>query len=152
MPISAIGSAQTTSGGTGSGQTGLLIGQSFIKTSVLDLTQLKIAIRALVSRSEARFLGKPKILTLNNNAAIIQISRNQAVSVSNTTSGTSGLTQSSSSAERVQTGLILRVTPQVNKEGYITMLVQPSFIDTRQSSLSNGGATSGIPWALMTAS
>jgi type II secretory pathway component GspD/PulD (secretin) len=141
--ISSIGSggssAQTTT--TGSSSSSLLIGQSFIKTSVLDLTQLKIAIRALVSRSEARFLGKPKILTLNNNAAIIQISRNQAVSVSATATSVGGsVGQTSSSAERVQTGLILRVTPQVNKEGYITMLVQPSFIDTRQSALSNGGS------------
>ncbi|MFA6004793.1 MAG: type II and III secretion system protein, partial [Elusimicrobiota bacterium] len=39
-------------------------------------------------------------------------------------------------AERIQTGLILKVTPQVNKEGYITMLVQPSFTDIKESSIS----------------
>ena len=47
--ITGVSQNATTTSGTGSGQTGLLIGQSFIKTSVLDLTQLKIAIRALVN-------------------------------------------------------------------------------------------------------
>ena len=34
------------------------------------------------------------------------------------------------------TGLVLKVTPQVNKEGYITMLVQPSFTDVQEASIS----------------
>ena len=114
--------------------------QSFIKTSVLDLTQLQVALRALVSRSEARFLGKPKVLTVNNNPAVIQVSRNQAVSVTSSQSSVGGSVGSSGfTVERVPTGLVLRVTPQVNKDGYVTLLVQPSFTDTQQSSLSSGG-------------
>jgi type II secretory pathway component GspD/PulD (secretin) len=126
-------SAATSSGGS----TSLVTGQSFVKTSVLDLTALTITLRALVSRSEARFLGKPKILTLNNKTAIIQIASNQGVSVQQTQSSVGGgLGQASQTVERVQTGLILRVTPQVNKDGYITMLVQPSFTNVQASDIS----------------
>ena len=32
--------------------------------------------------------------------------------------------------------MILKVTPQVNKEGYITMLLQPSFTDVQQAAIS----------------
>jgi type II secretory pathway component GspD/PulD (secretin) len=111
---------------------------SNIQTSILDLTSLKVTLRALVSRSEARFLGKPKILTLNNKPAIIQVASTQAVGrqIQSSSLGTSSVGQSVAGAERVQTGLVLKVTPQVNKEGYITMLVQPSFTDVKQSPIS----------------
>jgi type II secretory pathway component GspD/PulD (secretin) len=109
----------------------------FLKTSVLDLTSLKIALRALISRSEARFLGKPKILTLNNKAAVIEISAQEATNFEVSQAGASGGTSLQvSGVHREQTGLILKVTPQVNKEGYITMLVQPSFTDIQEASIS----------------
>ncbi|TBR24447.1 hypothetical protein EPO15_04045, partial [bacterium] len=113
---------------------------STLQAGLLDLTQLKVILRALVSRAEARFLGKPKILTINNRSASIQIARNEAVSVQSVTTGANGLSQSSNQAERFRTGLNLIVTPQVNREGYITMLIQPSFtnvLESRVSSQSN---------------
>lgn len=112
-----------------------------LTSSIFDLSQLKVVLRALVSRSEARFLGKPKILTLNNKSATIQVSNNQAVSrqTQSTSVGSSGAS-TVSTAERIQTGLVLNVTPQVNKEGYITMLVQPSFTDVIESNISLPGA------------
>ena len=111
---------------------------SNLRTSILDLTSLKISLRALVSRSEARFLGKPKILTLNNKTAVIAVSQEQALAQQSqqTTVGTVGA-QAVTSAERRTTGLVLRVTPQVNKEGYITMLVQPSFTDVVEAAVSD---------------
>ena len=36
---------------------------------------------------------------------------------------------STKSAERKRVGLILQVTPQVNREGYVTLYVQPSYSD-----------------------
>ncbi len=110
---------------------------SNIRSSFLDLTSLQITLRALVARSEARFLGKPKILTLNNKPALMQIAASQAVGRNLTQSGGgSGVTNQTSAAERVTTGLILKVTPQVNKEGYITMLIQPSYTDAQISNIS----------------
>ncbi|MBI4060086.1 MAG: hypothetical protein HY403_01515 [Elusimicrobia bacterium] len=110
---------------------------SFMKTSVLDLTSLRIALRALISRSEARFLGKPKILTLNNKAAVIEISAQEATNFEVSQAGSTGGTSIQvSGVHRETTGLVLKVTPQVNKEGYITMLVQPSFTDIQEASIS----------------
>ena len=97
---------------------------------------LRHSLRAMVSRSEARFLGKPKILTLNNKGAIIQVATDQAVGMQLNQSGGTTVTNQTSVAERVQTGLILKVTPQVNKDGYITMLVQPSYTNVTQSAIS----------------
>ncbi len=133
--VSNIG---TAGGAVAAGATAPILFQSSLKTSILDLTQLRITLRALVSRSEARFLGKPKILTLNNKPAVIQIATNQAVSIQQQLSTVGGsLGTQAQTAERVQTGLVLRVTPQVNKEGYITMLIQPSFTDVQESVISS---------------
>jgi general secretion pathway protein D len=112
--------------------------RSNLLTSVLDLTSLKVVLRALVTRSEARFLGKPKVLTLNNKAAVIQISQNQATSLQQVQSGSSGGTSlNATTVERFNTGLTLRVVPQVNAEGYITMLVEPSYADVIESKISS---------------
>jgi type II secretory pathway component GspD/PulD (secretin) len=142
-PLSGITSTIGGSGASGTGDTGgtggtgAALAGSFLKTSVLDLTSLKIALRALISRSEARFLGKPKILTLNNKAATIEVSAQEATNFEVSQAGASGGTSLQiSGVHRESTGLVLKVTPQVNKEGYITMLVQPSFTDIQEASIS----------------
>ena len=115
---------------------GLITGSN-LQTGVLDLTSLKVILRALVTRAEARFLGKPKIMTLNNKTALIQISQNQAVSIQQQMTGGQSITQTTAEAERFPTGLTLKVTPQVNKEGYIVMLVEPSFSNVVESAISS---------------
>ncbi|OGR95716.1 MAG: hypothetical protein A2V88_16270 [Elusimicrobia bacterium RBG_16_66_12] len=139
--ISSLGSGGSSTSGdssTSGGSASNVISQyGYMKTSVIDLTSLKITLRALVSRSEARFLGKPKVMTLNNKTATIEISAKEAVAVQSTINAAAGGTsQASSSAERMDTGVVLKVTPQVNKEGYITMLVQPSFTDIQEAAVS----------------
>lgn len=108
-----------------------------ITAGVFSMAQVTAILKALVTRSEARFLGKPKILALNNKSATIEITREQAIGTKTVAAsvGTSGST-STTGAERAMTGLILKVTPQVNKEGYITVLVEPEFTDIVGSAVS----------------
>ncbi|MBI5624905.1 MAG: hypothetical protein HY924_14105 [Elusimicrobia bacterium] len=120
------------------GATGAPTSGTSLTSAIFDLTSLKVVLRALVSRSEARFLGKPKVLTLNNKPAIIQMQRNSAVATQQQSSSSGGgVGTASVTVERVQTGLVLRVTPQINKEGYITMLVQPTFTDAQEAAISS---------------
>jgi type IV pilus secretin PilQ/predicted competence protein len=137
-PVTNVVGRVSNSGTSGAAST-VLFGNGLL-TGIVDLTQLKVVLRALVARTEARFLGKPKILTLNNKQALIQISQDQAVSVQQTTTGlSSGVSQSGATIERYQTGLTLRVTPQINRDGYISMIVEPSFTDVIASKLSSSG-------------
>ena len=135
---SLAGGGGASSGGSGSASAiPLVTSLGYLKTSVLDLSQLQITLRALVQRSEGRFLGKPKIMTLNNKTATIEIASSEAVAVQTNQSSAGGSTGlQSTSAERFETGVILKVTPQVNKEGYITMLLQPSFTDVQRAAIS----------------
>lgn len=133
---SSSSGGSSSGGGSGTGSSIALTNAGYLKTSVLDLTQLKITLRALVQRSEARFLGKPKVLTLNNKQATIEIASNEALAIQSNIQGGQGTSQASTSAERFETGVILKVTPQVNKEGYITMLIQPTFTDVQEAAIS----------------
>ena len=135
--ISSLGNAGTSTSATSTTGSATISQTGYLKTSVLDLSQLQITLRALVERSEGRFLGKPKIMTLNNKTATIEIAQNQAVAIQTNQSSAGGATGlQTTSAERYETGIILKVTPQVNKEGYITMLVQPSYTNVQAASIS----------------
>ena len=109
---------------------------------VFSLAQLQAIFRALISKGEARYLGTPKIMAMNNMTSLISISRDAAVGTGSTVSSASGATgESSTSVERRRIGLILKVTPQVNKEGNITLIVQPSYSDITASAITTQGST-----------
>ena len=109
---------------------------------VFSLAQLQAIFRALISRGEARYLGKPKIVAMNNKTALIAISQDAAMGTQSVVASAGGSSGSSSTGvERRRIGLILKVTPQVNKEGFITMIVQPSYSNAQVSAITVNGAT-----------
>ncbi|OGS13623.1 MAG: hypothetical protein A2234_00045 [Elusimicrobia bacterium RIFOXYA2_FULL_58_8] len=114
-------------------------GKGDITPGVFSLAQLQAIFRALISKGEARYLGKPKIVAMNNKTALIQIARDAAMGAQSTTDGGGGKT--STALERRRVGLTFRVTPQVNKEGYVTLIVQPSYTDSVASAVTLQGAT-----------
>lgn len=97
---------------------------------VLNLSAFNIVLKALLTRGEAKYLGKPKVVTLNNKTATITTSTDATVGQTVTDSGsTTATATTTTSAERKRVGLTLQVTPQVNREGYVTLYVQPSYSD-----------------------
>lgn len=99
----------------------------------MTLGDLAITLKALTSHADTKYLARPKLLTLNNETAVIDISSETFVG-SVTTSQPQTQT-STTSAERISTGLILRVTPQVNAADYVTMVLEPSVARTEASSV-----------------
>jgi len=115
------------SGGGGDSGSG---GAEKAKAGVLDLAAVNIVLRSLLTRGEAKYLGKPKVVTLNNQTATITASTDAAVGQTVTGTGsTSATATTTTSAERKNVGLTLEVTPQVNREGYVTLYVQPNYSD-----------------------
>ena len=100
------------------------------EAGVLNLSAFNIVLKALLTRGEAKYLGKPKVVTLNNKTATITTSTDATVGRTVTDTGsTTATATSTTSAERKRVGLTLQVTPQVNREGYVTLYVQPSYSD-----------------------
>jgi type II secretory pathway component GspD/PulD (secretin) len=79
--------------------------------------------------SDAKTLARPKILTLNNETAEIKITTNESLNPLSTTS-TDTATETIS-VERTETGVSLRVTPQINANGDITLVISPKVADTK---------------------
>lgn len=101
-------------------------------TFALDSTQATIY--ALMNNSDTKILARPQILTMNNELAKIELSGKEiAREVTSTTAvGSSGATTGISYEEK-DTGVILEVTPQISKDGYITMNLKPSVTDLENS-------------------
>lgn len=105
-----------------------------IEAGVLNFSAFNIVLKALLTRGEAKYLGKPKVVTLNNKTATITTSTDATVGRTVTDTGsTTATATTTTSAERKRVGLTLQVTPQVNREGYVTLFVQPTYSDVISS-------------------
>lgn len=75
-------------------------------------------INALVTEGKASVLAKPKIMTINGREAVINIGGELPVSVTTISDHTT-----TTSIEYKDAGIILKYTPRVNADGYITATV-----------------------------
>lgn len=124
-------SGGSSSGGSSSNSSSSEGGNN--QAGLLNLSAFNIVLRSLLTKGEAKYLGKPKVVTLNNKTATITTSTDATVGQTMSQSGSSSDTMTTVSAERKRVGLSLQVTPQVNREGYVTLFVQPSYSDVVSS-------------------
>ncbi len=111
-----------------------LAGSGLFKYGTLSIADIDIVLKLLAEDTDTKFLSRPNIMTLNNEPAVIKVSANEAIGSNNSSVAQTG--QSISTAERAETGVILKVTPQVNDKGDIFMFIEPSVSRTVQSTLS----------------
>jgi len=100
----------------------------------LTILGAQITLDFLRTQTDTKYLARPRLLTLNNQTAEIKIATQESVGVNSVTASAGGSAGTNSvSAERVDTGVILRVTPQVNPDtGEITMFIYPKVADATQ--------------------
>lgn len=95
----------------------------------LDFSMFQVLFTAIMTSGEGRSLGKPKVITINNVPAVITSSREAAVSTITRSDSSGAGNLQTQGVERRRIGLTLTVTPQVNKEGYVSLTVAPSYSD-----------------------
>lgn len=97
-----------------------------INLGYLSFNNLTAVMQALATDTDTKLLARPRIITLNNESAVINITSQTAVaSLTQTTTAEGTAVSTEQTPERVTTGVILTITPQINDDGYITMLVAP---------------------------
>jgi len=105
-----------------------------IGTTNLDFTVL---IEAFSEQGVVNIRSSPKISTLNNQKAVIKVGRDEVFfdpdydAVTSTNPNTGEITSTSSVLTSVEprtvtVGVVLDVTPQISRDGYIVMTVHPS--------------------------
>lgn len=75
-------------------------------------------INALVTNGKANILAKPKIMTINGKEAVINIGGEVPIPVTTISDNTT-----TTSIEYKEAGIILKYTPRINADGYITAAV-----------------------------
>ena len=113
--------------------------------STLDASSFKAVLQALETDTESKVLARPKVLTLDNESALIRLTSDEVIGFTTSSQATTGST--TSQPERTTTGVFLVVTPQVNDNQNITMIVEPSVTKTVASKISppSGQATPRDP-------
>jgi type IV pilus assembly protein PilQ len=92
--------------------------------------------------SDTKILARPRILTLNNETAEIKITTHEAIGTISLQQGQGSAASTTTSAERVDTGVSLRITPQISLEtGDVTMFIVPIVTDATTSNTFSTGST-----------
>ncbi|MEE9316453.1 MAG: secretin N-terminal domain-containing protein [bacterium] len=104
----------------------------------ISATNLEGTLAMLAQDTNTKILARPRILTLNNETAEIKITADTAIASLEQITSSEEIAASTVSAERVETGVTLKVTPQINKENEITMFIEPSVTNTKWSQYFSG--------------
>lgn len=103
----------------------------------VDFSGMTATLQFLRTQTGTKTLARPRVLTLNNQAAEIKISANEAIGSSQNQASGDNSTLTTQGAERTETGVFLKVTPQANlMTGEILMAVEPKFVVTRAGRVS----------------
>ncbi len=96
-----------------------------ISYGILSFQQLTALLRMIEVEGKGKYLAKPSVLTTNNRPAEISIVADTAVGVQSASLiSQNGLLVAT--AERKPTGIYMRVTPQVNADGFVTLVIEAS--------------------------
>ncbi|MBF0453317.1 MAG: pilus (MSHA type) biogenesis protein MshL [Magnetococcales bacterium] len=128
-------------------------------SSVTSKRAIRAAIKVLETFGNTKVLSSPKIMALNNQPALLKVVKNKVFftlksNPNTTTSVTDGTTASSpvfdTKIHTVPVGLIMNVTPQISKDGIVTMNVRPtitritSTVNDPNPALQANNTTNGI--------
>lgn len=122
---------------------GALFGEhnSSVTAGTLGPGQVTATIDFIKNDTDTKFLARPKILTLNNETAEVKITTQETVGAIQNIVNSGGAPVTASAAERMETGVSLRVTPQINPEtGEVTMFVMPT---VKEASTATGFTING---------
>jgi type IV pilus assembly protein PilQ len=120
------------------------------RTSIFDFTDIDIFAQLYKQDTTAKILARPRIMTLNNETAEIDIITDEVVGVKIDRDVETGSLESkeerriSDVSNFKGAGVTLRVTPQINSlTDEITLIIYPSVVDTSDSSFTD---EEGVPY------
>lgn len=99
-------------------------------------TAYQTLLQFIKTQNDTKYLARPRLLTLNNETAEIKIATDEVIGEVLQYDNDGVL--ESRSADRTETGISLRVTPQINLDtGEITMFINPEVKEAATSSFSS---------------
>jgi general secretion pathway protein D len=89
-------------------------------------------IKFLKTQGAVKTVSNPKVMTLNNQPALISVGKElfYKTKTSSTQQGTDGQTTTNETIDSVFAGILLDITPEIDKRGMITLKINPSITET----------------------
>jgi general secretion pathway protein D len=119
--------------------------------NIIGSGSLNEVIKFLKTQGNVKAISNPKIMTLNNQPALISVGSEYFYKIKNTTQQQSSGGGVASTLENdvvnsVFAGILLDITPEIDDNGMITLKVNPSLSETRQDIASDeDAATRDVP-------
>lgn len=110
---------------------------SRLTTAVFNAAEFNLVLSALKTQNETKLVSNPTVVTLNNQEALISIG--EQFPVPSYTYNQERGTFEVSGFEYKDIGIIMKVTPQVNNAGLITLKVDPE-VSSRTGTTTFGGS------------
>ena len=110
-----------------------VMGQIATFTDIVMNAQIGTIIKFLESQGDVHSVSNPKVLTLNNQSAMITVGKQYFYKIQNSTtlSNTGGSTVAQNEIiDSVFAGILLDITPEISADGTITLKINPSVSDT----------------------
>jgi general secretion pathway protein D len=111
--------------------------------------QMSEIVKFLKTQGDVKSISNPKVLTLNNQPALISVGNElfykiQSTSVMQGASG-AGTQQSGETIDSVFAGILLDITPEISDNGSITLKINPSISDTLDAVQRDNTGSRNIP-------
>lgn len=87
--------------------------------------QLEVILEALATTADTRILSSPHITVEEGKEAKVEVIEKQPYSETTTTTATGGTAVDAQTYQWVDIGVSLSVTPRINQDGFISMLIKP---------------------------
>jgi len=119
-------------------------GASIFATGNTDVTDI---IKFLGTQGDVKSISSPRIMTLNNQPALISVGKELFYKIKSSTSTTStagGTVAEGEIIDSVFAGILLDITPEIDDNGMVTLKINPSISDTI-STTTTGDGTRTMP-------
>ena len=119
-----------------------------VATAKIDLSvddKLSLVVNALKEQGDVQAVSQPRILTLNNQPALIKIGTDYPFFSANvTTNATTGQREVEEEVRVITVGVVLSVTPQISADGWITLGIDPLISDLVSTEQSENGSSAPV--------
>ena len=119
--VAGMGGVPGIGGRTGNQLLGSLFTNSGTPNVAIGSEDFELLINALASQSRVQVLSNPSVMVENNSEGFIQVG--ETVRLPDSVSFSAAGQQSSVTAEDI--GILLRVTPSINPDGFVRMEIEP---------------------------
>lgn len=147
------GSSSAATGGSSSNIIAPITAVTGIPNSAMSIFQIGVkghlgeVLKFLKTQGDVYAISNPKILTLNNQPALITSGTElfyKTTSTSTLAGGTTGQQATSEIVSSVFSGVLLDITPEISNDGSITLRINPSISDVA-SQLATDNSTRSMP-------